>query len=141
LGSQDRPNIASTAKRHGVARKTLADRFNGKSSTIQEANSNARREFTDAQEEALIEYINKLTDRGFPPTPQILKNIAESIAKRQLGINWVARFCRRHRNRIASVYLRAIDHKRKLADNSEHFQHFYDTVSKQFLAPRMLIAY
>ena len=132
LKSQDRVNISSTAKRHGVARKTLADRFYGKSITIEEANSNARQQLSNVQEETLIEYINKLNDRGFPPTPQILKNIAESIAHKQLGTNWVARFCQRHRNRLASVYLRTIDHKRKLADNSQHFQHFYDSVSLAF---------
>ncbi|RMZ85692.1 hypothetical protein DV736_g6558, partial [Chaetothyriales sp. CBS 134916] len=127
LETQEKPNIAATAKRHGVARKTLSDRWHKKSGTIQDANSNVRQNFTDLQEDVLIEYINKLTDRGFPPTPQILKNIAESVVKRQLGVNWVARFCKRHRNRLVSVYLRTIDHKRKLADNSEHFQHFYDS--------------
>jgi hypothetical protein len=84
LESQDRPNISSTAKRHGVARKTLADLFNGKSSTLQEANSYARQQLSDIQEETLIEYVKKLTDQGFPPTPQIFKNIAESVAHQQL---------------------------------------------------------
>lgn len=145
LESQDRPNVSSTAKRHGVARKTLEDRFKGKSSTIEEANSNARRQLSDAQEETLIECVNKLTDQGFPPTPQILKNIAESIAHKRLGRNWVARFCKRHRNRLTSVYLRAIDHKRKVADNSQHFEHFYETVSLDFTiyshANRILILF
>jgi Tc5 transposase DNA-binding domain len=121
LQSQDRPNIAATARRYGIARKTLADRYNGKSTSNQEVNSYVRQQLTTTQEETLIEYVNKLNDRGFPPTPQILKNIAESIVKARLGPNWVARFCKRHRTQLASVYLRTIDHKRKLADNSYHF--------------------
>jgi hypothetical protein len=133
LESQARPNIAATAKKYAVARTTLSERFKGKSTTIEEATSYSRKQLTTTQEEALITYINKLNDRGFPPTPQILKNIAESIVHTTLGPNWVARFCKRYRTRLASIYLRTIDHKRKIADNSQHFQHFFNLV-------RMLLA-
>jgi hypothetical protein len=128
LKTQDRPNIAATARKYRVARETLSKRFRGETSTNEDANSYVRQQLTATQEETLIAYINKLNDRGFPPTPQILKNIAESIAHTTLGRNWVARFCKRHRTRLASVYLRTIDHKRKIADNSQHFQHFFDLV-------------
>src|ERR1700759_3431718 len=128
LKSQRRTNFSATAKRWGIERTTLAKRFRGQTSTIEDANSYVRQQLTQTQEEALIEYVNKLNDRGFPPTPQILKNIAESITHTTLGCNWVARFCKRYRNRLTSIYLRTIDHKRKVADNSEHFQHFFDLV-------------
>ena len=128
LRTQNCPNIAATAKKYGVARTTLSDRFKGKSSTIEDVNSSIRQQLTNAQEEVLIDYVNKLSNRGFPPTPQILKNIAESIAKTTLGSNWIARFCKRHRTELASIYLHTIDHKRKLADNSQHFQHFFTLV-------------
>ena len=133
LESQDRPNIAATARKYGVARETLSKRFRGKTGSNRDATSYDRKQLTDTQEETLIAYINKLNDRGFPPTPQILKNIAESIAHTTLGKNWTARFCQRYRTRLASVYLRTIDHKRKIADNSNHFQHFYNLV-RIFLA-------
>lgn len=128
LESQDRRNIATTAKKWGVARETLSKRFRGETVSNQEANSYARRQLTDVQEKTLIGYINKLSDRGLPPTPQIVKNLAEEIAHVTIGKNWVSRFCERHRDQLLSVYLRTIDHKRKLADNSYHFQHFYEQV-------------
>jgi hypothetical protein len=128
LESQDRRNIAATAKTWGVARETLSKRFRGETGSNQDANSYARRQLTDIQEETLIRYINKLSDRGLPPTPQIVKNLAEEIAGAALGKNWVSRFCERHQDQLLSVYLRTIDHKRKLADNSSHFQHFYEHV-------------
>src|ERR1700760_1323034 len=106
LKSQERLNFAATAKRWNVERTTLAKRFRGETSTVQEATSYSRKQLTDTQEDTLIAYVNKLNDRGFPPTPQILKNIAESIAHATLGPNWAARFCKRYRNRLASVYLR-----------------------------------
>jgi DDE superfamily endonuclease/Tc5 transposase DNA-binding domain len=125
LNSQTRPNIAATARRHQVARETLSKRFRGATQTREDVTSYVHKQLTDTQEEALIEYINKLTNRGFPPTPQILKNIAESIAHKKLGRNWTARFCQRYRTRLTSIYLRTIDHKRKIADNSYHFEHFF----------------
>jgi hypothetical protein len=88
-----------------------------------------RQALTTEEEEALIGHINKLTDRGIPPTPQILKNIAEEIARVTLGINWTTRFCKRHRGRLKSEYLRTIDHRRKKADNSRYFQLFFRLVS------------
>ena len=96
LESQDRQNIAATAKKWGVARETLSKRFRGKTVSNQEANSYARRQLTDTQEKTLIQYINKLSNRGLPPTPQIVKNLAEEIADTKLGPNWVSRFCIQH---------------------------------------------
>jgi hypothetical protein len=57
-----------------------------------------------------------------------VKNLAEEIIHDELGINWVSRFIRRHQDRLKSVYLRTINHKRKVADNTYHFRHFCDTV-------------
>jgi hypothetical protein len=54
LESQDRRNIAATAKKWGVARETLSKRFRGETVSNQEANSYARRQLTDVQEKALI---------------------------------------------------------------------------------------
>jgi uncharacterized protein YdhG (YjbR/CyaY superfamily) len=133
LESQDRRNITATAKKWEVARETLSKRFRGKTGSNQDAISYARRQLTDVQENTLIGYINKLSDRGLPPTPQIVKNLAEEIAGVTLGPNWVSRFCKRHQNQLISVYLRTIDHKRKLADNSSHFQHFYEQVRIVFI--------
>ena len=87
LKSQDRLNIAVTARKYDLKRETLLKRFRGKTGIIKDANSYVRQQLTDTQEETLIVYINKLNDRGFPPTPQILKNITESIAYKSLSLN------------------------------------------------------
>ena len=42
LHSQVKPNIAATAKKYEIARKTLSDRFHSKSTTIEEINSYVR---------------------------------------------------------------------------------------------------
>jgi hypothetical protein len=62
IESQDRQNIAATAKNWTVARDTLSKRFRGKTISNQEANSYARQELTAVQEKTLIQYINKLSN-------------------------------------------------------------------------------
>ena len=69
LRSQKRTNFAATAKRWDVERTTLAKRFRGETGTNEDVNSYVRQKLTATQEETLITYINKLNDRGFPPTP------------------------------------------------------------------------
>jgi hypothetical protein len=69
LESQNRPNIKATAIKWKVERSTLSRRFRGETGLNQDATSYARRRLTDVQEETLIKYINKLSDRGISLTP------------------------------------------------------------------------
>ena len=69
LRSQSRTNFAAIARHWGLERITLAKRFRGETGINNDANSYIRQQLTATQEEALIVYINKLNDRGFPPTP------------------------------------------------------------------------
>ncbi|KAM4060322.1 DDE superfamily endonuclease [Hirsutella rhossiliensis] len=109
LQSQDRPKYAETARRYNIDKSTLWRRFKGKTASNHDANSYSRQKLTSAQEEILIGHVNKLTDR-------------------ELGVNWVSRFRKRHHDRLSSLYLRTIDHQRKAADNSRHFQNFFNLV-------------
>ena len=61
------------------------------------------------QEEALIQQINRLTDRGMPPTSGMVRNLAEEVIGRPVGKNWTGDFVKRYKNRLTSVYLRNID--------------------------------
>jgi hypothetical protein len=87
---------------------------------------------TDVQEKEILDYINDLLDRDMPPTPQILENIIIKIVKHSIRQNWVSCFCKRHGNKIKSLYLCSIDQARKVADNSAYFAHFYQTVWSLF---------
>ncbi|KAF8847075.1 hypothetical protein BDZ45DRAFT_607971, partial [Acephala macrosclerotiorum] len=63
LETQECPNVSATAKKHRVARKTLDDRWKGKSVSVQEANSMYRQALTNAQEQVMVDVINRLTAR------------------------------------------------------------------------------
>jgi transposase-like protein len=95
LESQDRVNYAAIARKWEIDRSTLSRRHRGETGPNRDATSYARRQLTDTQEDILIGHINKLSDRGLPPTPQIVKNIAEEIAHVTLGKNWIPRFCQK----------------------------------------------
>ncbi|RMZ87477.1 hypothetical protein DV736_g5297, partial [Chaetothyriales sp. CBS 134916] len=103
----------------------------GISRSVQQAHSESLQLLTDGQEEALIQHVNDLSDRGLPPTPQFVRNLVFEIVKKQPGKNWVTTFCKRHRSRIKSLYLRAIDQTRHIADNSAYFEHFYATLKQK----------
>jgi hypothetical protein len=48
LESQERPNVASTTRKHNVARRTLAHRFKGETGPNHEATSYSRKQLTDS---------------------------------------------------------------------------------------------
>ncbi|PVH91914.1 hypothetical protein DM02DRAFT_466125, partial [Periconia macrospinosa] len=81
LNSQGTPNYAKTARKFKIDRTTLMRRHKGISRTVQKAHSESLQLLTDEQKEALIRHINNLSDRGQPPTPQILRNLVFEIVK------------------------------------------------------------
>jgi hypothetical protein len=48
LESQERPNVAFTARKHNVARRTLAHRFKGETGPNREATSYSQKQLTDS---------------------------------------------------------------------------------------------
>ena len=133
LQSQEAPNINATARKHNVVESTLRRRYNRQTTSHRNAHSENLQLLTDAQEEVLIEYINKLSTRGMHPTPQILDNLVTEIVGHHIGERWVERFCERHKTELKSLYLRGIDQARHIADNSKHFKHYFDTISTQLI--------
>jgi len=116
LESQETVNYTATAKKYGVCRTTLSRRHRGKTVSRQEFLSEVQQCLNETQEHVLIRHINLLTDRGMPPTSQIVKNLAEEIIQRPVGKNWVSAFVYRHKDELKSVYLRTMDNLRIKAD-------------------------
>src|SRR4051812_47273987 len=116
LASQDKPNYRATAKKHSVVYTTLRRRHLGLQQSRQAAASEHRKNLTDVQEEVLVKHINMLSDRGIPPTAQIVKNLAEELIGHEVGKNWTAKFVRRHNTKLKSLYLRTMDNQRVKAE-------------------------
>jgi hypothetical protein len=128
LQSQEKPNYRATAKKHRVNNVTLRHRFLGEQLSPTAAASLYRQRLSAVQEVALIDQINRLTDRGLPPTSQMVRNMAEEMIQSKVGKNWTGDFVRRHQDILKSVYLRNIDKQRVKADYPPSLKHFYNLV-------------
>ena len=128
LKAQDKPNIRGTAKRFNVTESTLRRRFNGQTVSRKAADSMYRQLLTSTQEEVLIQQINRLTDRGMPPTSSIVKNLVEEMLGTPIGKNWTGDFVKRYSKRLTSCYLRPIDANRVKAEYAPVFNHYFDLV-------------
>jgi hypothetical protein len=73
LESQDVPNVKATAEKYDVNRNTLGNRWKEKSTSMEACVSSDRQCLTNSQKRALVQIINKLTDRRIPPTTAIVK--------------------------------------------------------------------
>ncbi|KAF2228337.1 hypothetical protein EV356DRAFT_458460, partial [Viridothelium virens] len=91
------------------------------------------------QERALVSYINKLSQRGIPPTSKLTRNLAENIAKTTVGKNWLSRFIKRHHTELDSLYLTSFELSRKRADNYQHLSLYFDLVSQPIFVVSSLI--
>ena len=81
------PNYAEIAKKYGLGRSTLSRRARGKTASRVEAHSQFHQCLTNAQEQVLINQINRLTERGIPPTSQMVRNFAKEVIRRAVGKN------------------------------------------------------
>jgi hypothetical protein len=129
LRRQAVPNIKATANLYSLDRTTLSRRFNGKQQSMSESRSDTSKRLSNAQEQILIDFINRLTWTSLPPTSQIVKNVAQELCNMTVGKNWVGEFTRRYSNILHSGYLRSIDNKRLNSENKVLMQMFYDQVS------------
>jgi hypothetical protein len=96
LENQNKPSYRATAKKYGVSDITLRRRFLGTQIFPATASSLYRQRLSAVQETALVAQINRLTDRGIPPTSQIVKNMAEEMIQDTLDKNWTGEFVRRY---------------------------------------------
>jgi hypothetical protein len=126
-------NYATAAAYHKCDRGALSWRIRGLTKSKKDANSFWHQCLTNEQEEVLIARINDLTDRGMPPTSQIVRNLAEEIRGEHVGKNWVGQFVKRHGLRLKSLYLRNIDNLWASAKYAPMFQLFFSIVSCFFI--------
>jgi hypothetical protein len=132
LKQQEKPNVLHTAKKISLAESTLRKRWQGKSMSQQAANSEYKQRLTDAQETMLVQQINRLTDRGLPPTSSIVRSLAEEMIQGPVGKNWTGGFVRRNKDKLISLYLRNIDSQRTKAEYPPMFKYFYTLVGLGF---------
>ena len=128
LESQKCPNYGKTARLFGVDRSTLSRRHRGVAGSKEDKISNEKL-LSSQQEITLIGYINRLTDRGTPPTPAMVRNFATEIVGIAPSKMWLSRFVKRHREKLDSGFQLGFDLNRKKADNIYEYKLWFDKVS------------
>jgi len=129
LTKQEKPNLLGTSRKWEVNRTTLTRQFRGTQMSRADFLSESIQCLSKDQEQVVLGFINKLTDRNCMPTSQIVKNVAEEVAGQAVGKNWVGRFVRRYKNQLHAGFLRTIDSTRVRADNIDLYRQFFEQVS------------
>jgi DDE superfamily endonuclease/Tc5 transposase DNA-binding domain len=122
--------IRETAKRFGVHYSTLSRRFR-QITASKEEQYNSQCLLNKQQSETLIKWINQLTERGLPPTRQILCNFAEEISGKKPGKNWAQRWIKAHSDKVISRYSTGLDMDRKRADSAFKYSLYFELLGRK----------
>jgi hypothetical protein len=132
LETQEYLNYVVTARKYKVERTTLSRRYKGITGSKEVQYSYTVKTLTNIQEDVLIRYINDLNIRRLLLTLQIVKNLTEELANKKLNYNWVGRFVERKKIILKDIYLTIINYKRKISDNSYHYEYFFTNIRLRF---------
>lgn len=121
-------DYSKAVAKFGVDRTSISKRIHGITRSHKEATSLFRKCLIDEQEELLVSHINKLTDRGQPPTSSIVRNLAEEIRGDVVGKNWTGQFVCRNSYRLKCPCLRNIDNLRVIAEYASMFTLFFTLI-------------
>jgi len=126
------------AEKFGVLRSTLSRRHR-RVSHRREVTDQNRRNLHKHQEGELLQYIQRLTERGLPPTRQMMRNFASNIAKKDVSMSWVDRFVRNNKDSLISCWSTGLDTNRHNADSEAkyklYFQLLYDKIAEYSIQP------
>jgi hypothetical protein len=78
------------------------------------------------QEIRLMQYIEKLTGRGIPPTRSIIKNYAAAAGKWEPGDAWITRFLERNKDHLTSKWTNDMDRNRHHADTKATYRDYFE---------------
>lgn len=85
----------AVAKQFKIDRTTLSRRHQGLALS-HEAAAARKQLLNPQQEEELVRYIERCTEKGLPPTREMVQNFASEVAKWEASESWVTRFLHRH---------------------------------------------
>jgi transposase len=114
----------AVAKRFGVSRATLSRRHQGH--TRSHAAEQQRRQLLNPQQEAeLVKYIERCTERGLPPTRDMVRNFASAVAEREASESWVSRFLHRHKVDLTVKWSAGLNRNCHQADSYDKYDLYF----------------
>ena len=99
-----------------------------------------QQKLTPEQEIELVQYIKGLAERHLPPTREMIRNFASTIAKEPVSESWVTRFINRHSIHLISQWTAGIDSNRHNADSEDkyrlYFNYLHGKIDQYQIKPR-----
>lgn len=99
LNAEDKLSYRALAEKYGVCRTTLS-RQHRRVVASRAVADQQQLKLDPIHERELCDYIEELTQRGLPPTRQIVQNMASELAAERVSDSWVTRFLHRHRDQL-----------------------------------------
>jgi hypothetical protein len=118
------------ARKYGVVRSTLARRHQGTTLPRSEGYEN-QQNLNQHQEAELVRYIQRLTERGLPPTRTMIQNYASCIAKKEVSIRWTDRFIKRHQEDLIMSWSTGLNRNRHKADSEAKYKLYFQLLHKK----------
>jgi hypothetical protein len=126
----ERYTLKEVSEKYGVDRSTLGRRWRRVTASRDEGYSK-QQALSPQQELELIQYIKKLTERGLPPTREMIRNFSSEVAHQQLSESWVTRFINRHEIHLISKWTTAMDRTRHLADSELKYRLYFELLHQK----------
>ena len=140
--------IAEVATIFGVARSTLTSRIHGRGTLSQRPVTNTKLDI--AQEAALCRYIDLLETHNLSLRKELVRGAADLLLRAAapaevnpaptVGINWVSRFCKRHRFRV--IPQKILEAERQISEDAEDIRRWFcklrDTMEGWGIRPKDL---
>ena len=124
-------SIRGAAERYGLQYETLRDRKRGTANRV--LSHEDQQHLTNAEEKAIVAWIGRVDDYGWPPKIEYVKQIAAGFmrshgkGKTRLGKNWITRFLDRHPS-LAAKFATRLDKQRSYASNPLVLRDFFTKV-------------
>ena len=118
-------SYTAIAKKYGVVRSTLTRRHKAISTDAATKTIN-QQQLTPQQEQELLKYIEILNTRRLPPTREMIRNFASSVAQNEVSESWVTRFINKYSNKLICQYSTGMDSKRHNADSYTKYELYFN---------------
>ncbi|KAJ5745113.1 hypothetical protein N7520_010295 [Penicillium odoratum] len=143
-------SFAGRSRSTGIPASTLWRRANNKPSIVDKAAN--QQYLTPQEEQALVEYVLRLADNGYPLPVKFLRSLALIIVRQRSsnfqitdpglelrlpGKNWPQGFYQRH-PRLKARRLRAIDWKRDGRQIEDKVRHWFAIIGRELAEPAIL---
>jgi transposase-like protein len=139
--SQKKPNISAIARTFGISRHTLKARLDGRKTLSQRAPTTNK--LSSIQEQVMAQWLFKLDDLNVPATPEMVRNCADRILKRnapegtdtpRVGSTWLYNFLQRVRQKHPELRLRkprTLEKDLIDAQDIGEITHYFDILKRQ----------